>query len=252
MMRENEQKHVCDLCLDYISGVCTDEEKLAFECHLPDCVDCQAEIDELRIVWEALPENMERIEPPKDLKKQVMDAVLAIEMESDSGHSKSAVRRMIVKRWKFAAIAVAASFFIIGSVWNYQLFQERTAAPLPLEQALNIPAAQIVRLVSLKPETPGATRSYGVACIVDNGQSKQFIVYVFGAQATTDTQAYQVWLLKDGERRSAGTFRVDEKGIGAMALPIASDSLSFDAIGITLEPDDHGDQPRGEKKFGSV
>ncbi|MGM0884620.1 MAG: anti-sigma factor domain-containing protein [Bacillota bacterium] len=251
MMRENEQKHVCDLCLDYISGVCTDEESLTFEHHLPDCADCQAEIDELRIVWEALPENMERIEPPKDLKQQVMDAVLAVETGID--HSKSASRRLVIKRWRsFAAIAVVAAFFIIGSIWNYQLYHERSAAPLPLEQALNIPAAQIERLVSLKPETSEATRSYGVACIVDNGQSKQFIVYVFGAQATTDTQAYQVWLLQDGERRSAGTFRVDEQGIGVLAMPIASDSLSFDAVGITLEPDDRGDQPRGEKKFGSV
>lgn len=250
-MRENEHTTVCDLCLDYMSGVCTNEERLVFERHLPDCAGCRAEIDELRIVWEAFPENMERIEPPKDLKKQVMNAVLAAVTGSD--YSKSAVRRIVVKRWKsIAAIAVAAAFFLIGSIWNYQLYRERSAAPLPLEQALNIPAAQIERLVSLKPESPEAARSYGVACIVDNGQSKQFIVYVFGAQATTDTQAYQVWLLQDGERRSAGTFRVDERGIGVLALPIASDSPSFDAIGITLEPDDRGDQPRGEKKFGSV
>ncbi|WP_157261223.1 hypothetical protein [Paenibacillus wynnii] len=28
--------------------------------------------------------------------------------------------------------------------------------------------------------------------------------------------------------------------------------LDFDKIGITLEPDDKGDQPRGQKMFGSV
>ncbi|CAM4246218.1 anti-sigma factor [Paenibacillus alkaliterrae] len=194
---------------------------------------------------------MERFEPPKDLKKQVMGAALAVEREND--HTSFARKPIFRKRWKsIAAIAVVSAFFFIGSIWNYQLYRERSAAPLPLEQALNIPAAQIERLVSLKPEMAETTRTYGVACIVDNGQNKQFIVYVFGVKASKDTQAYQVWLLQDGERRSAGTFRVDEQGIGVLALPIAADSPSFDSIGIKLEPDDRGDQPRGEKMFGSI
>ncbi len=247
-MQDNGQKQVCDMCLDYISGVCSDEDKRAFERHLPDCADCRAEIDELRFVWEAFPGSMERIEPPKDLKKQVMDAALAAD-----GDWKPASRRSEAKRWiARAAVSAAALIFIAGSIWNYGLYRDRTAAPLPLEQALDIPAAQIERLVSLKPENAESARTYGVACIVNNGQSRQFIVYVFGAQATVDSQAYQVWLVQDGQRRSAGTFRVDEKGIGVLALPIASSSLAFDTIGITLEPDDRGDQPRGDKKFGSV
>lgn len=247
-MRDNGQKLICDMCLDYISGACTDEDKRAFERHLPNCADCRAEIDELRLVWEAFPDSMERIEPPKDLKKQVMDAALAAD-----GDRKPASSRPSAKRWiTRALVSVAALVFIAGSVWNYGLYRERMAAPLTLEQALDIPAMQIEQLVSLKPEDSQAERAYGVACIVNNGQSKQFIVYVFGAQATAGSQAYQVWLLQDGQRRSAGTFRVDEQGIGVLALPIASDSLTFDSIGITLEPDDRGDQPRGNKKFGSI
>ncbi|MBD2868674.1 anti-sigma factor [Paenibacillus arenilitoris] len=248
-MQDNGHDRICSIGLDYVSGVCSGEEKQAFERHLPDCAECRAEIDELCLVWEAFPGNMERIEPPKDLKKQVMAAALA----ADAGNGGPVARRPAARRWfARAAIAAAAIAFVAGSVWNYGLYRERTAAPLTVEQALDIPAASIERLVSLKPETAGAARSYGVACIVDNGNSKQFIVYVFGAEATTDTQAYQVWLLEDGKRRSAGTFRVDERGIGVLSLPIASGTLTFDAIGITLEPDDSGDSPRGEKKFGSV
>ena len=248
MMRDNGQQQVCGMCLDYISGVCSDEDKRAFERHLQDCADCRAEIEELRLVWEAFPDRMERIEPPKDLKKQVMDAARAAD-----GNRKPASRRHSTKRLMTRAfVSAAALLFIAGSVWNYSLYRERIVTPLPLEQALDLPAAQIEQLVSLKAADSESARAYGVACIVNNGQSKQFIVYVFGAQPTVDSQAYQVWLLQDGQKRSAGTFRVDEKGIGVLALPIASSSLAFDSIGITLEPDDRGDQPRGDKKFGSV
>ena len=63
-----------------------------------------------------------------------------------------------------------------------------------------------------------------------------------------------MWLVKDGKRSSAGTFRVNQKdrGIGLLAMPIASDKLAFDSIGITLEPDDQGDHPRGTKMYGSA
>ncbi|MBW7459619.1 anti-sigma factor, partial [Paenibacillus sepulcri] len=97
-----------------------------------------------------------------------------------------------------------------------------------------------------------AADSFGVACIVDNGKTRQFVVYVFGAPQTDSKEAYQVWLVKDGQRRSAGTFRVADQGMGVLSMPIASNTLAFDTIGITLEPDDRGDEPRGVKIFGSA
>lgn len=137
--------------------------------------------------------------------------------------------------------------------WNWQLRSEQQSAPLPVEQALNVSAAQITELVSLKATGKLAGKSSGVACIVDNGQSKQFVVYLFGAATTSGSEAYQVWLIKDGVRKSAGTFRVgqSDRGVGLLAMPIESAKLDFDSIGITLEPDDTGDQPRGSRVYGS-
>ncbi|MCQ6559491.1 anti-sigma factor [Paenibacillus mendelii] len=253
-MPNKNAESVCDLCLDVISGLCTEEQRLAFERHLPGCEACQAEIEELRIVWEALPADMEQIEPPEDLKQQVMDAAFAAESvmtaEAAAARKRAAMRRRI-----YRSTAVAALFlFIAGTSWNVWLYKERTGSVATVEEALNVPAAQIEQVVALGAQPGAAKGAYGVACIVNNGQSKQFVVYVFGAAPTSGDEAYQVWLIKDGERKSAGTFRVgeDAKGIGLLALPMGSDHLAFDSIGITLEPDDQGDQPRGEKKFGSA
>ncbi|PWW04808.1 putative zinc finger protein [Paenibacillus cellulosilyticus] len=262
---DNNRK-LCSMVLDFVSGDCTEEEASAFEAHLAGCAECQSELEELRVIWEVLPVDMDLIDPPTDLKQQVIESIFAADAEAyeskqsqlepnhDIGKpitSQRSPRLRYVRIWAAAIVLVLA----VGSIFGYQQIQSRAEYIPTLEDALDVSAAHIDQIVSLKPVsvTPDQP-SYGVACIVDNGTNKQFIVYVFGAKETSGDQAYQVWLVDDGVRRSAGTFRVEEKmrGIGVLSMPIASDQLAFDAIGITLEPDDQGDQPRGTKVFGSA
>ncbi|ACT02462.1 anti-sigma factor [Paenibacillus sp. JDR-2] len=237
---------VCHNALDYISGACSDTEKKAFERHLPGCPACQSELEELRLVWDSLPSDMELIEPPADLKQQVMDAALA----SVQPHpAKRSFRKLT---WGAAAAAVLA-VLVAGTAWNVELYRSRSGpAVIPIEQALSVSASQINQLISLKPVSDDVASSYAVACIVDNGSNMQFVVYVFGAPASKDSSVYQVWLNHAGQKDSAGTFRVDDKGIGVLAMPISGDTLAFDSIGITLEPDEHGNQPRGTRLYSSI
>jgi len=247
-----EEKLLCDLCLDVLSGTCKEEERRSFELHLPGCEACQAEMEELRIIWEAISTDMERIEPPEDLKQQVMDAALAADKQSHEWRARPGWRNIVTRPNQLIAAAVFLLLLTASTLWNISLYRERSALPIPIEQALNVPAAEIQQLVPLKPVKQEG-RAYGLACVVGSGTNKQFVVYLFDAAPTTGEEAYQVWLLKDGARRSAGTMRVSsESGIGLLAMPITSETLDFDSIGITLEPDDRGAQPRGEKMFGST
>ncbi|SEN56869.1 anti-sigma factor [Paenibacillus sp. OV219] len=254
--REQQLPPACELCLEYVSDACNAEEKAAFELHLPHCEACQQELQELRTVWEALPTDIHQIEPPPDLKQQVMDAALAAQ-PADNGrslrHSAARRRRSLSRKLTPALLTAAVAGLVLMGAWNWQLRSEQLRAPLPVEQALNVSAAQIKELVPLQAAGKLAGKSSGVACIVDNGQSRQFVVYLFGAGTTTGSEAYQVWLVKDGVRKSAGTFRVgpSDRGVGLLAMPMESAKLDFDSIGITIEPDDKGDQPRGTKVYGS-
>ncbi|MCM3626388.1 anti-sigma factor [Paenibacillus glycanilyticus] len=244
-MKQQQNVTVCHYVLDYISGVCSDKEKKAFERHLPACPACQSELEELRLVWDSLPSDMDLIEPPADLKQRVMNAALA----SPQPIAKRPVRKLA---WGAIAAAVLA-VFIAGTMWNINLYNSRSSqAVIPIEQALSVSASQINQFISLKPVSEDVASSYAVACIVDNGSNKQFVVYVFGAPVSTGDTVYQVWLNHSGQKDSAGTFRVDEKGIGVLAMPIADQTLAFDSIGITIEPDEHGDQPRGTKVYSSI
>ncbi|ANS75620.1 hypothetical protein AWM70_14290 [Paenibacillus yonginensis] len=265
-----EHTPLCDLCLDVVTNECTEEERLAFERHLPSCPACQAEMKELRETWEALSADMKWMSPPEDLKEQVLNAAFAADLPEPGPVQEQApvpmfhiagseqARRRAVRRSRFmtAAAAVMLVLFLASASWNYKMYSEQAAAPMPVEKALNVSASQIKMAVPLHAQSAEYSQAYGFACIVDNGNSKQFVVYVYGAPETAASQAYQVWLIKDGVRTSAGTFRVQTEGnntrLGVLSMPMKSANLQFDAIGITLEPDDKGSQPRGVKMFSSI
>ena len=155
MMGERGWLPACEFCLDYVSGICTDDEQLAFESHLPCCEECQKELEELRIVWEALPTDMEQIEPPLDLKSQVMNAVLAAEGGIPVLEFHAARRRPLFgKRSTSALFAAAIAVIMLISLWNVQLYRDRSEAPLPLEEALSVSAAHITQLVRLQSASP--------------------------------------------------------------------------------------------------
>jgi anti-sigma-K factor RskA len=246
-MTDNSHTEICSLCLEYVAGCLTESDKRLFERHLDACDACRRELDDLQIVWEALPLDVGRIEPPEDLKGQVMSAAKRIKPRRFGGQS----------RYRIPSASAAALFIIlmgVGIFYNYRLYDTRVQQPPTLELALGVSASQLDRLGPLKALAPEKEGAYGVACVVDNGKSRQFVVYVFGAAPTAGNEAYQVWLIKDGKRQSAGTFRVTgENGIGLLSMSIgAGRDAEFDDIGITLEPDDRADHPRGGQVFGTV
>lgn len=63
-------------------------------------------------------------------------------------------------------------------------------------------------------------------------------------------QVYQCWLLRDGERTSAGVFTVDARGRGSLAYYV--EEFSFQGIGITHEPDPWGEAPRGQRMLAGT
>lgn len=242
---------ICDCLLEYVTGEIGDEEREAFERHLSHCEYCRRELETLSAAWEALPLDMERTKPPRDLKRQVFAALDVLE-----GKPSPITRRFTWTRraWLASAAVFAAAFVLVagGLLWGnvVDLFR-KDIAPFPPEQPMAVPVSEMEWSVPLQPAEGAGDDGYGIACVVRQGGSKQFVVYVFGARRTIGNEAYHVWLVSGGERRSAGTFRVsDERGVGVLAVPIrAVDSFSFDAIGITLEPDADGSQPRGPRVF---
>jgi hypothetical protein len=250
---ENRDKALCDGFVDYMTGEAPEVDRKRFERHLATCTACREDASEWRFVWEQLAEDATAMEPPADLKAEVMDAVFAdppFEAKRQvTDRSRSRIRKTV--RW-MAFCAAAVLVFLAGSWWQQSESATRQAAG-----QIGVQPSQIEKLYPLEAVTesgkfkPGG-HAYGVACFIRSNGDQQLVVYVFGSPKTVGSEAYQVWLTKDGNRRSAGTFTVGSSGIGLLTLPWEEKALVFDSVGVTLEPDAGSMEPRGPKVFGSA
>ncbi len=179
--------------------------------------------------------EMEQVEVPADLKDEVMNAIF-----QKSPRLEKSKKRWF---WNYGVVAALVPLLFISVVWNIVLLKEKGAAP-------SVSSSQVVSLMPLKPAAVEFESTKGMACILQQGDRRKLVVYLYGLPANKGNEAYQVWMIKDGQRSNAGTFRVKVDGFGVLSLDMRPQE-QFDAIGVTLEPDDAGTAPRGSKVVGT-
>jgi len=212
--------------------------------HIEGCDECRREWREMREVWEALAMDADDIEVPAGLKEDVMSAVFDGERRAaERQRSKARLRRGWLMPAACAACLIAGAAL---GVFYVQHAEEAASKPAAVQQPML--RGQEWKLVSYDANMPQIT---GTAAVVRQGDSQRMVVDVTGLKPTTDDQAYQVWLLHDGERMNCGTFRVDERGKGTLVYYLYDSELDVSGIGITLEPDALGTAPRGKKVAGT-
>ncbi|WP_289138080.1 anti-sigma factor domain-containing protein [uncultured Brevibacillus sp.] len=244
----------CSFTVDLISyaiGECTDIQKHILEEHIATCPLCRQEVIELREAWEMIPYQIpyqpQNVDVPADLKDQVMTAIFA---PNEKTH-KTWKQRVdtITAKWRPVSqrfIVVGLALALVGVIWNNLSLRQQLLASRESAQP-----AQVVQSYSLQATVNATASSKGNAWMYDQGEKRILVFYLQGLAATQGTEAYQVWLIRDGKRHSAGVFRVDSQGTGVLAYEMNDPSLPFEAIGITLEPDETGSQPRGKKVLGT-
>jgi F0F1-type ATP synthase assembly protein I len=258
-MQEHETKDCQDL-MSYIIGECSEFERAAIERHLRNCASCRVEVLELRTVWEALPFEMDEIEAPADLKNEVMQAIQALPQSKPHKSGSEAAddvqliqpkqaRKLLMK---FGWIAAILFGVILGGLWSKAYFTKPAAEAVNL---LNQPA-EVLRTFDLKSVDDSLPRAKGTAWVLKQGNMNNVVVNLQGLTKTKGDWTYQVWLVSKGtdnttRRYNCGTLNVDERGNGVLTYPINAKYIYFDAVGVTLEADANGDQPRGKKVLGT-
>jgi hypothetical protein len=236
--------NVCERLFSYFLGEMTDEEIRAFHAHLSDCPTCREELKELGQVWDALPHAMTELELPEQLKSEVLGPLLKDQAQSKPAYPVKPGKR----RYRFYA-AAAVLALLIGSAGLVEVSQWRNRS-LTHSDNLHLPA-EVLERYSLKPFDPAVPAASGQVWLTAKGGSMELVLQTSGLPALEGEQAYQVWLVKNGNRLNCGTFRVDSQGNGVLTYKIEEEERLFDAIGITLEPDSGGSKPRGKKVLGT-
>jgi hypothetical protein len=250
----------CDPLLPYFLKELDLEASDAFEQHLDTCAACKEQLAELQQVWQTLPYEMEEVEVPEAMKSQMLERImdeLGLDDISELSPEPKLVTQLQIPTekklvpWyrKHFFPAAAAILIVVGAVavwganfpFGAQGHIETTVGP-------KTPGGE---QYTLKPFDPSMPAAKGTAWIEHQGDAKKLVLKMNGLQGNAGEQAYQLWVIKEGKRYNGGTFRADAGGNAVLTYDLQAIQGSFEALGITLEPDAQGVQPRGKKVLGT-
>ncbi|TKD69953.1 anti-sigma factor [Pseudalkalibacillus hwajinpoensis] len=245
----------CEQLLDYFNGTLTEDDKVQFEAHLESCEECREELKELEELTGDLPYLSIPEEPPAGMKERVLASVfendseetnLNLTEENDSAKLNKTTdfkseRKSRQRKWVAPALAAALFLSLAGNVYNYM----NESNPGQTEEI-----ASLIKAVQLQPSE--AEKSGGSAALMNENGQMNLVVQVNDVADVEGDQVYQVWLLEGDTPYRAGSFTPNQQGNGEVTYQVEYDGEhKWDAVAITLEPDNTSETPKGKVVLSS-
>ena len=241
----NQEEHVTDQIAAYALNILEADEAAQVAAHLATCTSCQAELSDYQEVSGLLALAAPEVTPSPSLKQQLMQEIAQPQDKPETAvpprQTSSAgwlekMRGWFQKRplWQ-PALALGLIVLLIS---NFQLRQR-------LDEVSRPAGFGTVTLIG-EEINPIAT---GIIIISADGEHGTLVVQ--DLPMLPDTEEYQLWLVKDGQRASGAVFNVDEDGYRAVWLQSDDPLASYERFGITIEPAGGSPGPTGEKVLGN-
>ncbi len=133
--------------------------------------------------------------------------------------------------WAWTAVAAAVLVLAATNVYWFgrvgRLEREASLQAAAVESLTRNPG---VSLYAAVPEMAGRGVMYASAA------GDVALLCVYNMPVLSPDRSYQLWLIKDGARESAGVFEVSPEGYGVLLLKPSRPFGEYDALGITVEP----------------
>lgn len=118
-MSENGHEHRRDELAAYLLGALEPGEAAALERHLAGCEECRTELEWLRPAVQLLPESVERVDAPPELRGRLMEQVRA---EAESATPPRRARGWSTGGWSLRSVAgLAALVLVVAAVAAYAI-----------------------------------------------------------------------------------------------------------------------------------
>jgi anti-sigma-K factor RskA len=227
--------HVIELLPAYALGCLDEEEAAEVSEHLAGCRACRAELHAYEAVAGRLALAAPDAVPADRVKRQLMQRI-------ESAHPAPAAppRRAwwdalaglfgrAAPAWGLASLILIVAL-AAGNVWLWRQTRPR---------AQQVAEMLVVAMVPSEA-APGA---HGTLVISSDGEYGSLVVENLPALDTA--HQYQVWLTHGGERRSGGTFSVNDHGYGVIEILAPEPLMNYSTFGVTLEPAGGSPAPTG-------
>ena len=234
----SNETHILDLLPAYALNSLEADEARRVEEHLSSCLICRNESNAFQAAADQLSFAAPEAVPSPELKDRLMQRVQATRPQprtSVQTPSGSWLERLL-PAWSLASLF----FIFVLAGFNIFLWQR-----LNQLEAVNSPGR--MRAVPISASEP-TSRASGFVLISEDGDSGALVVD--GLPPLGESQQYQLWLIRDGQRTSGAVFSTDERSYGGTRIRAPGSLLEYTAADITIEPSGGSSQPTGASVLG--
>ncbi len=238
----------------YAIGALEPAEAEAARQHLETCPICQETLRDYQIVAEELLYQVPALEPPPALRAKLLARLRAQPAVHPAAHpqvaSRSGWRRfwegtIVLPRW--AALGALLALLALGGLaLSERARYAALADALEMGRILSAPDHMSVSLEAAQ-QAPEAR-----AVVYMQPGSSTALLVVYRLATLPPDKAYQVWLIRDGQRDSGGLFTVRPDGHATVLIRAPRPLQSYQQIGITTEPATGSPGPTGPRVIGGA
>ncbi len=222
----------------YAVDALDDLERTAFERHLADCAECQAEVASLREAAAMIAETTTTT-PPAALRSQVLDSIRTVRPlppeTTASEQAGPAARR--TRRLPRLLVAAAAAAVLVGGgiVVAQQPWEDSSQVEKPLaQQVLQAPDARRTTL---------EFKDGSSATVTHSDELGRSVIVTRDMAAPPAGKVFQLWYDQPGDGMvSAGVMPVQPD----LTYVLEGDATTATAVGITVEPAGGSPEPSGD------
>ena len=272
-MKNNMDNLIEELLPFYALGALTDEERELVEDYLGEHPEVRAQIKEMEFAASALPYSAPPVKPSDRLKKTLMERIAADQRARSSVPVKDSLPRpakpqnrfMGILQFSFGALSLVVAVMAIALLYglNRQVSQLQGEVAA-LKSALVAQANRVEQLnqafdevnANLPQATPSALTVFAIngtevqpdahGQLMTDPNSHSAVLVVAGLPPLQAGMTYQIWLIEGDTPKSAGLLNVDDYGQGVSILTPDQAFSSFDALGISIEPEEGSLLPTGD------
>lgn len=242
----NSETHITDQLAAYALNILDANEAAEVGAHLETCPVCQQELQTYQELVGLMATAVPLATPPPNLKQRLMQEIhqkkrgeTAVPPQSPPPITQPTPAKtswwQTVRDWFQQRPVLQPVLLLLVAlllVSNFQLRQRLAEADRP--------AGFGTVTLTGSAETEAAT---GIIIISANGLQGTLVVQ--DLPILPETQAYQLWLIKDGHPTSGGVFNVNENGYRAVWVVSEDPLASYTDFDITLEPAGGSAYPTG-------
>lgn len=242
----------------YALGAINEADRQLVEAYLEEHPEARQQVEEMKRAIAALPYSVAPVEPAPRSKELLMKRVSADQRLTPAARIQPS--SPAGRRWEnfFRALSLGAAALAIlwAVILNAQVAGLRSEI-VALRQVL---AAQSNSIEQINAALPQLTASQLMTVsisgtdiqpqakgqLIADPDSQSAVLVITDLPPPQAGRSYQVWLIEGETPQSAGLLSVDETGRGLLVLTTETEIGSFDALGISIEPEEGSPQPTGE------